>query len=86
MWFTLVLRYFGVSEIISCVSSLVTAYNIHIGYYSSSSTPGAFINHGVASLAIGVVLLLGAPQVSAFLVKALPLKPDAPEGNDPQNV
>lgn len=86
MWFTLVLRYFGVSEIIAGMNSFVTAYNVHLGYFNGSATAGAFVNHGVEGVAIGAVLLLGAAQISALLVKALPVKPGAPEGADPQNV
>ena len=58
MWFTLVLRYFGVSEVISGLNSFVTAYNVHLGYFSGSATTGAFVNHGVEGVAIGLVLLL----------------------------
>jgi hypothetical protein len=86
MWFTLVLRYFGVSGIVTGLNSFVTAYNVHLGYYTSAATVGAFVNHGVEGLAIGAVLLLGAPQISALLVKPLPVKASAPEGTDPQNV
>lgn len=86
MWFTLVLRYFGVSEVIAGLSSLVTAYNVHLGYFNGSATAGAFVNHGVEGLALGAVLLFGAPQISALLVKALPTKPSVAEGTDPQNV
>ena len=86
MWFTLVLRYFGVSEVIAGMNSFVTAYNVHLGYFNGSATAGAFVNHGVEGVAIGAVLLLGAAQISALLVKALPGKPSAPEGADPQNV
>lgn len=86
MWFTLVLRYFGVSEIIAGMNSFVTAYNVHLGYFNGSATAGAFVNHGVEGVAIGAVLLLGAAQISALLVKALPVKPGAPERANPQNV
>jgi hypothetical protein len=86
MWFTLVLRYFGVSEIISGLTAFVTAYNVHMGYFSASSTTAAFVNHGVEEAAVGLVLLLGAPQISAILVKALPQKLKEPEGSEPQNI
>lgn len=86
MWFTLVLRYFGVSEIISGLNSFVTAYNVHMGHFNGSATAGAFVNHGVEGIAIGVALLLGAAQLSAILVKALPEKFKDPEGAAPQNV
>lgn len=86
MWFTLVLRYFGVSEVIAGMNSFVTAYNVHLGYFNGSATTGAFVNHGIEGLAIGFVLLLGAPQISALLVKALPDKLKDPEGAQSQNV
>ena len=86
MWFTLVLRYFGVSEVISGLNSFVTAYNVHLGYFNGSATTEAFVNHGVEGVAIGLVLLVGAPQISALIVKALPEKLKDPESAQSQNV
>ena len=86
MWFTLVLRYVGVSEAISALHSFVTAYNIHMGFSSGSTTAAAFVNHGVQEAAVGVVLVLGAAQISAALVKALPQKLKEPESAEPQNM
>lgn len=86
MWFTLVLRYFGVSQVLAGLNSFITAYNVHHGYFTGAATTEAFVNHGVEGVAIGAVLLIGAAQISALLVKALPVKPSVVEGTDAQNV
>lgn len=86
MWFTLVLRYLGASEIFNGLNNFVTAYNVHTGNYSGVATATAFVNHGVASTAVGLVVLLGAAQISALLVPALPSKQTEPSNAEPSNV
>ncbi|HTV83900.1 MAG TPA: hypothetical protein VME63_00725 [Dyella sp.] len=86
MWFTLVLRYLGASEIFSGLNYFVTAYNVHTGNYASSASALAFVNHGVASAAVGLVVVLGAAQLSALVVSALPAKQAEPAQTEPSNV
>jgi hypothetical protein len=86
MWFTLVLRYLGASEIFSGLHNFVTAYNVHTGNFSGGATAMAFVNHGVACTAAGLVVLLGAPHISALLVSALPSKQAEPSSTEPSNV
>lgn len=86
MWFTLVLRYLGASEIFNGLNNFVTAYNVHAGYYASSASTLAFVNHGVASTAVGAVVLLGAAHISALIVSALPSKQAEPNNAEPSNV
>jgi hypothetical protein len=86
MWFTLVLRYLGASEIFNGLHNFVTAYNVHTGNFSGGATAMAFVNHGVASITAGLAVLLGAPHISAFLVSALPSKQIEPSDSDPSNV
>lgn len=86
MWFTLVLRYLGASQIFSGLDHFVTAYNVHAGYYASSASTLAFVNHGVASTAVGVVVLLAAPYISARFVLPLPAKREEPSNSELSNV
>lgn len=86
MWFTLVLRYLGVSEILSGLDHFVTAFNVHVGLFPSSTTTLAFINHGVKNAIVGAILLLGAAQISALLVSALPTKLSEPGNGESANV
>jgi hypothetical protein len=58
-WFTLVLRYLGASEIFYGLREFVTAYNVHDDSYSVGSAAMAFVNHGVASCALGLIALFG---------------------------
>ena len=86
MWFTLVLRYLGASEIFTGLNNFVTAYNVHEGYYSIGASALAYVNHGVASAAVGAIVLLGAANISALLVSALPSKQTEPSNTTPSNV
>ena len=86
MWFTLVLRYLGASEISNGLNNVVTAYNIHTGNYSGVATTMAYVNHAVASTAVGLAVLLGAAQISAAIVSALPSKQTEPSNTEPSNV
>ena len=86
MWFTLVLRYLAVSEVFYGLRDFVTAYNVHTGSYSVSATTIAFVNHGVASTAIGIIVLLGAAHISALLVPPLPAKRAEPNDVEPSNM
>jgi hypothetical protein len=86
MWFTLVLRYLGAAEIFSALNNFVTAYNVHTGNYASAASAMAFVNHGVASTAVGLAVLLGAAQISALVVSALPAKQAEPVQTEPSNV
>ncbi|HKU17913.1 MAG TPA: hypothetical protein VJP80_01435 [Candidatus Saccharimonadales bacterium] len=86
MWFTLVLRYLGASEIFYGLREFVTAYNVHDGSYSVGATTMAFVNHGVASCALGLIALLGAAQISALIVPPLPSKQAEPTNAEPTNI
>ncbi|GLQ88284.1 hypothetical protein GCM10007898_18530 [Dyella flagellata] len=86
MWFTLVLRYLAASEIFYGLREFVTAYNVHAGSYSISATAMAFVNHGVASTALGLIVLLGAANISALLVPPLPAKQAEPRNAEPSNI
>ncbi len=86
MWFTLVLRYLGASEIFTGLNNFVTAYNVHAGYYASSASALAFVNHGVASAAVGLIVLLAAPYISARIVLPLQPKREEPTNTEPSNV
>jgi hypothetical protein len=86
MWFTLVLRYLGTSEIFSGIHNFVTAYNVHAGYYATAATTMAFVNHGVEETASGIVVLLAAAHISALIVSALPAKQAEPSNTEPSNV
>lgn len=86
MWFTLVLRYLGASEIFYGLRDFVTAYNVHTGSYSVNATAMAFVNHDVASSAVGLVVLLGAAQISALIVSPLPAKKGEPGNAEASNV
>jgi len=86
MWFTLVLRYLAASEIFYGLRDFVTAYNVHTGSYPVTATAIAYVNHGVASTAIGIVVLLGAAHISALLVPPLPTKQVEPNNAEPSNM
>lgn len=86
MWFTLVLRYLGASEIFNGLHNFVTAYNVHTGSYPVTANAMAYVNHGVASTAAGLIVLLGAAQISALVVSALPAKQTEPSNPEPSNV
>ena len=86
MWFTLVLRYLGVSEILAGFNHFVTAYNVHMDYFPGSASAVAYLNHGVESSVIGAVVLLAAAQLSALLVSALPAKYSEPATPAASNV
>jgi hypothetical protein len=86
MWFTLVLRYLGASEIFNGLNNFVTAYNVHTGNFAGAASTMAFVNHGVASTAVGLAVLLGAAQISALVVSALPAKQAEPPATEPSNV
>lgn len=86
MWFTLVLRYLAVSEIFYGLRDFVTAYNVHTGSYPVTATAIAYVNHGVASTVIGLVVLLGAAHISALLVSPLPAKQVEPSNVEPSNM
>ena len=72
MWFTLVLRALGAYEVLSGLSSFVTALNVHFGWYAGSATTLAFVNHAVESITAGALLVFCAARFSALLVPPLP--------------
>jgi hypothetical protein len=86
MWFTLILRYLGASEIFAGLNHFVTAFNVHMGYFQGSASAVAYVNHGVESTVIGAVVLLAAARLSALLVSALPAKFSEPAASASANV
>jgi hypothetical protein len=86
MWFTLVLRYAAVSEIFYGLRDFVTAYNVHTGSYPVAATAVAYVNHGIESTSLGLIVLLGAAHISALLVSPLPAKQTEPSSVEPSNV
>jgi hypothetical protein len=85
-WFTLVLRYLGASEIFYGLREFVTAYNVHDDSYSVGAAAMAFVNHGVASCALGLIALLGAVQISAIVIPPLLPKQAEPANAEPANL
>ncbi|WP_233841561.1 hypothetical protein [Dyella sp. 2HG41-7] len=80
------LRYAAVSEIFYGLRDFVTAYNVHNGSYPVAATAMAYVNHGVGSCAVGLVVLLGAAQISALLVSPLAAKQAEPDNAEASNV
>ena len=71
MYFALVLRGIGIWKLAYSVEAFITAWNV---YEKLDTDPyvktGAFVNHGLVSALVGLVLLLGAPLISALVVPA----------------
>jgi hypothetical protein len=70
-WFALVLRYFGVSNVISAIGYVLQAYDVHKGLYNSNlvTTLGS-INHAVVYAALGLALVFFADRLAALVVPA----------------
>jgi hypothetical protein len=77
-WFALVLRYFGVSNVISAAGYLLQAYDIYKSLYTSAlnTTLGSF-NHAVLDAVIGIGLLYFADRIAAMFVPARRPPPQA---------
>ncbi|SDG50274.1 MULTISPECIES: hypothetical protein [Rhodanobacteraceae] len=69
-WFALVLRYLGASSILTAISYLLTAYNVHKGLYAGAVSELGSINHTVVDAVLGLGLLIWADRISAFFVPA----------------
>ena len=83
-WFTLVLRAFGVWELINACEDIVTVLNIHAGIYKPMSTGiGTYITHGMLRFLIGIWLLKAAPTFARLFYPVKPVDPgsnEAPPG------
>jgi hypothetical protein len=87
MWFALVLRFLGASQVVSGLTYFVTAYNVHMGYYNpTTETAAAFLTHGLESVALGAILVFGAAHISALFVSPLPTGAQGPDSGIPANV
>jgi len=86
MWFTLVLRTLGAYQVLTGLSTFVTALNVYLGWYEGSATALAFINHAVESIVIGALLVVCAAKFSALLVPPLPATSVEPPNEASANV
>ena len=76
LWFSLSLRIIGAWTMVSAVEYLVAGFNVAKGFFASSSSTWAFINQGIAHVAIGLVLVKFAPMLAA-MVYMTPTKPQS---------
>jgi len=74
-WFTLFLRFLGVWELIAAFERAVTILDINAGNWQSQS--GADITHGLATLLVGISLLIAAPTIARAFYPGRRSQPDS---------
>jgi len=74
-WFTIILRAFGVWELLNTCDQAITVLNINAGIWKPLHTEmGSYVTHALETFLIGIWLLKGAPAISQLFYPAKPAK------------
>lgn len=72
-WFALLLRAFGVWELLNACDQAVTILNINAGIWKPIRTEmGAYVTHALMTFLIGIWLLKSAPTIARLFYPAAP--------------
>ncbi|MEA3188674.1 MAG: hypothetical protein QOD99_2504 [Chthoniobacter sp.] len=75
-WFTLVLRYFGITEALAGLNDAIGVFAVHAQWQSLlHSQPTNYVAYGIVHVLLAVWLLFMAPQIARFFYPGATNKP-----------